>query len=369
MPIVITLAAAGALFLLQQLLYKLLWSKGLFASVDLGRDRYIFEGEKIEVEETLVNDKWLPLPWVYFKFQLSNNGKPAIYQSDMFSIANRRRIRRKRRFTLPARGVWTIGEVDLVSHDLFLSRTYSKVDRTYPGSVTVYPRLIDADEMQLSYEQLSGDIVSRRFSLEDPYLFKGIRDYQPTDPMKSVNFRASARTGDWKVNVHETTVSQRVCLIVGMDKSTRYYDPVVYEQALRIAGTLAALYERRGVPVSLWSNGADSLQGTATEVEAGCGEDHIYDILGALARMDAEHEEGSSVEKLEQLAAEPERDTQYVLISPAYRRGMREAYEALHAAADSTLWIMPITVAESGDTYFEPHNWPEEVPNFRFWIV
>ncbi len=369
MTIIVILAAAGLFFLLQRFLYRRLWARGLEPEIGLGRDRCIFEGEAIEVEETLINDKWLPLPWVYFKFKLSANGRPAVYQSDMFSIANRHRIRRKRSFKLPSRGVYQITDVTLVSHDLFLSETFSKEYPAGPGTVTVYPRLLNADEFELSYEQLTGDIVARRFSLEDPYLFKGIRDYAPSDSLKNINFKASARSMEWKVNMHETTVSQNVRLILGMDKATRYYDPVVYEQGLRIAVTLASLYEQAGIPVSFWSNGADSLDGGAVSVDAGCGEDHIYTILTAAARIDAEHEEGSVTDELSRAALSAGANTQYVLVTPAYRQGVREAFEALREVSATAMWIMPVTVAENSDPYFEPGGWRGTLPGFFFWVV
>ena len=95
MPLLILLAATGLLFLLQRKIYEKYWARGLDVKVDLGRDRYIFEGDSIHMEEELSNNKLLPLPWVYVKYQLSGNGKPKIYASDMFSILFRQRIRRK----------------------------------------------------------------------------------------------------------------------------------------------------------------------------------------------------------------------------------------------------------------------------------
>ncbi len=367
MTLIVILACAGLFYLLQLLLYKSVWGRGLEAELDLGEDRYLFEGESITVTETLINDKWLPLPWVYFKYKLSGNGKPLIYQSDMFSIANRRRIRRKRPFRLSERGVYTVDEVNLVSHDLFLTRTFAKNLPVSPGTVTVYPRLLSADEFPLSPQQLSGDIIARRLFPEDPFLFKGIRDYEPGDSFKDINFSASARSLEWKVNRHETTVSEEVCLFLGMDKSTRYYDPVVYEQALRIAGTLCAFYEREGIPVSLYSNGLDSLQGGPIEVEPGCSEEHIYTVLASLARLDTEREEGSISNEMRKAASS--QATQYVLITPAYRHGVREAYETLREQAPDSLWIMPVTVAENRDPYFEPGSWRDSLPGFFFWVV
>ncbi len=39
---------------------------------------------------------------------------------------------------------------------------------------------------------MMGDIATKRFLMEDPYMFKGIREYQPHDSFKSINFKAYA---------------------------------------------------------------------------------------------------------------------------------------------------------------------------------
>lgn len=369
MPILVMAAAAGLLYLLQLALYKRRWDKGLDCELDLGADRYIFEGDSIEIEETLENRKRLPLPWVYFKFALAANGKPTVFHSDMFSLRNFTRIRRKRKIRLDQRGLYTVSEIDLVSHDLFLSRTFSKVMNKHPQSVTVYPRLINRDEWPVAFEALTGDSIARKIFPEDPYLFKGIRDYQSTDSVRNINFKASARTGEWKVNLHETTTSQKVCILLGMDKAARYYDPVLLTQAMRIAGTLASIFEKEGVPVELRSNGLDSVDGCPVAVEAGCGAEHIYDILGALARLDLEKEEGSIVSYLDGAAAAEDANTEYILVTPAYKAGIKEAYGRIAAAGRRVSWIVPSTLAQSRDKFFEPNQYAQELPNVILWTV
>lgn len=369
MPILIMAAAAGLLYLVQLLLYKKLWDKDLDCELDLGSDRFIFVGDSIEIEETLENKKRLPLPWVYFKFVLAANGKPLKYHSDMFSVRNFTRIRRKRRIELTQRGLYTAAEINLVSHDLFLSKTFTKVMNKHPQSVTVYPRLINRDEWPVAFEALTGDSIARKIFPEDPYLFKGIRDYQSTDSLKNINFKASARNGEWKVNLHETTTSQKVCILLGMDKAARYYDPVLYEQAMRIAGTLASVFVKEGVPVELRSNGLDCVDNCPAEVAPGCGTEHIYDILGALARLDLEREEGSIISYLDEAREDPDANVEYILVTPSYRGGIKEAYERIAASDKRVSWIVPCTLAQSRDKYYEPNQYLDQMPNVVLWTV
>ena len=75
--------------------------------------------------------------------------------------------------------------------------------------------------------------------LEDPFAFAAIRDYTPDDPMKTINWKASARTGSLMVNTFTSTVSSgvRVFLDVRMDPEQAYGEDL-REDAVALAASL-----------------------------------------------------------------------------------------------------------------------------------
>ena len=62
----------------------------------------------------------------------------------------------------------------------------------------------------------AGNSISERKYIEDPFLFSSIRPYRPGDPMKLVNFKASARVGEVMCNSFESSRNFNSMVILDM---------------------------------------------------------------------------------------------------------------------------------------------------------
>ena len=69
-----------------------------------------------------------------------------------------------------------------------------------------------------------GSITSRQFLYEDPFEFRGIRDYTITDPMNKINWKASARSGNLMVNLHDSHCFSRGNFILNLE------DPLLWKK-------------------------------------------------------------------------------------------------------------------------------------------
>ena len=72
MKILFLLAAAGLLYILQDLIYKTFWDKNLSVSIHF-QDKAVLEGEQATLTEVIENRKLLPLAYLNVKFQVSRN--------------------------------------------------------------------------------------------------------------------------------------------------------------------------------------------------------------------------------------------------------------------------------------------------------
>ena len=367
MPILIIFAVAGLIYLLQDKIYQYFWDKNLHADVEF-TDQFIHEGETTVLTETLSNGKILPLPWVYVKFQINRNGKVEHYRSDLFSVRFYQKIRRKIPFKFDKRGVYTIRGIDLISNNLFIT---SKFVRTLQDSATmvVYPMLLPTEEFQIPFQKMMGDIITHRFMIEDPFMFKGIREYQPYDSFKSINFKASARAGEWLVNVNDYTVSQKVTILLNMDRPNQYYDMRLYENSIRLAASLANAYEQEGIPVALVSNGRDVLSGGAISVEDGCGSGHIHTMFESLARMEVSMEVEDFSPDIDRAAEDTSQDSMYIMISSFFGEKCVQAYERLKENHPSAQWILPVVPSDLMDPEFGGVKLAEETPDVYLWKV
>ena len=367
MPILIIFAVAGLLYLLQDQIYRRFWSRHLHADVEF-TDHFIHEGESTELIETLSNGKILPLPWVYVKFKIHCNGKVEHYRSDLFSIRFYQKIRRRIPFQFEKRGVYTIRGIDLISNNLFITSKFVKVIED-GATMVVYPRLISTEEFQIPFQKMMGDIITRRFMIEDPFMFKGIREYQPYDSFKTINFKASARAGEWLVNVNDYTVSQKVTVLLNMDRANQHYDMRLYENSIRLAASMANAYEQEGIPVALRSNGRDVLSGGVVSVEDGCGAGHIHTVFESLARMEVSLDVEDFSPVIRAAAEDVSQDSMYLLISPFFGKACIDAFLRLKEVHASALWILPVTPADMMNPEFRGTQLAQKVPDLYLWKV
>ena len=292
----ILFAALGLfiLYLCQRKLYKDTWNKNLQVDIAYSRDTAV-EGEEAALIEVITNDKRLPLPALTVKFQTSRRLKflnsenssvtDLYYRSDIFSCGSREKITRTLPFSCTHRGYYTITAMALSCTDLLYIEKLTQMQRTFT-QLYVYPKYVDIRRLLIPFNRLYGAVLSNRRILPDPFEFRGIREYQPFDPMKSVNWKAYARTGELKVNLYEDTSSQEVCIYLNLENNgyANHYD--IMEENIRLAATLSHMFVSKGIPVSLKTNGCDCTSSLPVYVDAGTGAGHQTRMLQSLARID-----------------------------------------------------------------------------------
>jgi len=350
MEIVVILLAALLIYLLQSRLYKKYWKRGLSLSLRFERDT-AFEGDSLSLIEVLTNNKLLPLPFVTVKFQVSrklefldsNNSQITdyYYRNDLFSITMRQRITRKLPFICAKRGYYTIHSADLVSNNLLGTEKYAK--RENPSTyLTVYPNFTDLSDFSLPFGRIGGSVIARSILNPDPFEFRGIREYLPTDSLRHINFKASARIGMLMSNEYSQTLSQELVLVLNTEKYKEWLHDDLYEYAIRLAASVTDMAIRKDIPIRLYSNGRDVVTGEEEYCETGLGERQLYNILELLARIDLEKEPVQKGSELLQSSMEHHHDNAiFILISPYYKDDLQLTFARCEEEAFDALWLLP----------------------------
>ena len=298
MMLLLLLLAAGVLYSLEQLLYRVLWCRGLNASIRFQKEP-VTEGETAVLYEEVTNQKLLPLPILNVKFLFHRNlsfskmENTAVsdycYRNDIFSLLWHQKITRTLPIRCGKRGYYTITRMDLVATDLFLS---SKLLQQLPQDTElyVYPGPVDESRLDVPFRKMMGTITKRQFLYPDPFAFQGIRTYQPQDPMSSVNWKASARTGSLLVNTYDSTVSQEVLLVLDLADETIWQEEALHEESIRLAAALSARFLNAGIPIRVICNGLDTVTGEVLHLPAGTGRQQITALNRSLARIDLHKE-------------------------------------------------------------------------------
>lgn len=285
---------AFVLVVLQMWIYKRHWAKNLYVSVSFQQDS-IYEGEEGELIEVIENRKALPLPMLKVKFQTSRNlgfsdekgskTTDQYYRNDIFQVGGGEKITRTLRFIGKRRGYYSIRNIDLLASDLFFLNEDGK-SMTTNQYLYVYPQIYQQAEFRNSLQKINGEIVVKRHLLEDPFEYRGIREYQPYDDMRSVNWKATARTGALKVNQKNYTAMQTIRIFLNLEDNGVWKKEKEVEKSMQIVMGIASFFLAQGIRVSCYANSRDILTEESLEIE-GLSTIKQMDVLGkALARVD-----------------------------------------------------------------------------------
>ena len=238
------LLCAAILYYGQDRLYRACWRKGLSVKLELSDEKAV-EGSVLTLTETVSNRKLLPLPLVHIKFvadrSLVFEDDPHAsvtdyyYRNDIMTVLSWQRLYRTLSFTCTRRGYYTFRELTATCGNLFFN-TNQLAGFPCGKTLCVYPRYVDPSVFDPTFCRMLGSVLTRRFLNEDPFEFRSIRDYQSYDDRKSVNWKASARTGALKVTTHDYTAAQQVRILINLEEFSVLRHDHLLEEGIREKG-------------------------------------------------------------------------------------------------------------------------------------
>lgn len=305
MPVLVILILAAALLLAERQVYRRLWNRHLHYECAFSTDE-AYEGDEIELIETVTNGKMLPLAWAKAEISASKRlafaGSQSIvagetrYVPSFFVLRGRHRVVRRWKVRCAQRGVYTIDKTVLVTTDLLGLDTFS-LPVTLNARVTVLPRPQDPEDVLLTPSGLTGDTIIRRRLLTDPFSVSGVRAYTPFDPANRIHWPSSAKSDQIMVRNQDATSDQSVIVLLNMqtraEEGAALIDHADIEQGIRAAATVIAETAGRGFPTQLIANGGGA-DGSPTATARGAGEAFAVDLLRVLAQLTVRKSENFS---------------------------------------------------------------------------
>lgn len=340
-----------ALLIFQKMIYERMWYKHLKIKIDFASD-HIFEGEEGELKEIIENRKWLPLSTLKVKFMTSKhlhfgNHKGSrttdnYYRNDLFRVGSGERVTRALKFTAKKRGYYTINEANLVAADLFfLNQMIS--DMKLDARIHVYPRPYNNSELHQALIQLNGDMLSKRHLYEDPFEYRGIREYQPYDDMRSINWKATAKTGDFKVNQRNFTSLKSVRIFFNIEDTGIWKKEDCVEMSLRLVASIASFFLRQGIQVACYGNGVDIVTHCPVTVYPKAGEGHMDAIYKVLSRVDTEQPVADFRATFEEMIFKSKDTSTYTFfVSPNQYDDFVELLTKYKREGHTFLWFYPV---------------------------
>ena len=358
MSIFILVAAIIAAVLIECRIYERHWDDGVTARIGFGVDRTV-EGGASELVEVVEHGGRMRLPWLSVKFQASKylslpqednaNVTDNYYREDVFCIRPGERITRRLPIVCEKRGIHSIGAIDLISRDMFM---VERLVTNLPGhaTITVFPKQVDVSDIVFDARRTMGDFITKKRTIEDPFVFRGLRDYVEGDDPRSINWRASAKTDRMTVNQYESTTSLCASIWLNCENGTGWFDEIVSEESIRIASSLAASLIDSGVPVSFCTNGRDFYtQAEVKHIPGGCSQQHLDNINTALARIELGLKPRRMDSAAEDMLALSATEDFIVIISADLDPRLIARASSLRESGREVLWIAPVRRDDTRD--------------------
>ncbi|MAM65852.1 MAG: hypothetical protein CL702_05645 [Chloroflexi bacterium] len=293
------LLVLGALSLIVSLVAKF-WDRVAFQKVTHFRTlshARAFVGDTVEYVITLSNEKAIPLIWVDIQDafpeglelpggSVRGSGVEVIRQHCITtSLLPYQKVTWKYKIECTARGYHRIGPVRLRSGDIF---GFSSAEIYYPKveHLLVYPKIVDLGELIFPEQHPLGESKSWKPVVQDTTRFLRQRDYSPVDPMKHIDWKATARKQRLQTKVFEPVVSLNV--LIALNAATSEYawqgsNRRFFERAVTAAASVASDADRHGYTYGLISNAVASYSGKWLSVPMGASSSQLSMILESLA--------------------------------------------------------------------------------------
>lgn len=246
--------------------YRCQWAKDVTVRLWFETDA-VYAGQETKLYEVIENRKRMPVPVLEVGFHTrkeldfadveNTNVSDYLYKRDVFSVLGRQKITREIPVKCTKRGRYLASDVDITTHTLLYRKHYSKAVGT-EAEIYVYPKMTDVSEIVTVCEHMLGTLQCARRLYEDPFAFRTIRNYTTDDPMKSINWKASARTGSLMVNTFDSVQSQKAMIFLDVeDTGILKYEDLV-EESIALAATVMRRLIRQNIEVGFVFNGRGS---------------------------------------------------------------------------------------------------------------
>jgi len=241
------------------LLVSLLFASVAVSGLEVRREiseAIVGAGQKVAVTLTIENRKPLPVPWLYCEDKVEDGLDVEGGTAALKTLPGDERMTLEYKVKAERRGLYRIGpSVTEASDPMGLVRRF-KTD-PQPEFLTVTPRICGLGAGWPLGHNAIHRTPRRRSLFEDPARFVGIRDYQPSDSIRRIHWRATARLRRLQVKTFEPAVLQGAWLLVD---GAPCADEELFELTVTTAASVADYVLFEGQKVGLVSNGGDAAE-------------------------------------------------------------------------------------------------------------
>jgi uncharacterized protein (DUF58 family) len=275
------------------------WARRSLASVSVERrhDQRAFLGESFAVDVDVHNRKWLPVLWLRLSDTVPSDLSSGIAFRQVISLRPYERLALSYSLYGRRRGYYRIGPLVGLGGDLLGTATY-ETRQAEDDYVIVYPKIVALRDLGFPSQSPFGVLPSRERIFEDPTRIRGVRDYEPGDSLRRMDWKTSARVGRLQVRRYEPAIALETAIFLNLDGAdyAQPYRSQATELGIVVAASIGVHLVEKRQAVSLFTNGRDPLAEASAEVPflpLRKGRVHLMNFLDLLARIEVRPEDGT----------------------------------------------------------------------------
>ncbi len=212
----------------------------------------VFEGDEVEVIETIYNPSVFPVFWVdvesyiHGALKLENRSDTDGMQLivSRFHLPPFTRIVRRHTVKCRRRGYYTMNSACVMTTGI---RIDQKKYFEFESELYVYPKILEYRQLSHPIRFMSGNSITRHRAMRDPFSVVGVRDYASGDPFNTINFKVTARSSygsipNIKVNQYDNCSDRIFMIYINFQPSADGVATDEYESLMEYGMSLAASF-------------------------------------------------------------------------------------------------------------------------------
>lgn len=266
------------------------WSRKALVLLKTRRDlpARVFLGEQIAVELEISNPGLLPVVWLRILESIPSELVEAPFRR-VVSLGPRERKEFFYSLRARKRGYYPVGPLIVNTGDI-LGIGGDVSDERLVQHLTVFPRIIPLTKLILPSRSPMGTLRHVQPIFADPSRVIGKREYIAGDSLRTIDWKATAATGDLQVKLFEPSIALETVLMLNLDgldygRKAKYTST---ELAIVAAASIANYVVDKRQAVGLFTNGNDPLgiEEKAQPLLPRKGREGLMYLLEVLARVE-----------------------------------------------------------------------------------
>ena len=225
-------------------------------------EKRAFWGEEVTVQLEIRNKGWLPIPWLLVYESLPVELAAGTSIKRVLSLGPHGRTEVFYKLRAFKRGYYPVGPFTTKLGDTLGLADIQELEKQ-SDFITVYPHIIPLTKTKLPSRSPLGTLAHHQPIFEDPARVRGKRDYDASDSLRRVDWKATASTGHLQVKQFDPSIALQTVIFLNLntpDYAARQRIDAT-ELAIVIAASLANWAVSQKQAVGLTTNGVDGHTG------------------------------------------------------------------------------------------------------------